>query len=129
MNITSRFLVVGALLLSACGPAATNNTPNSTNPTSTQGSLIVQTLTPICADVVKEQDVIPQLAKDAGITEQQVCECGLRRTETKLRAEPQILTTILTDRDQQIEILTELGAECAQELLQQAVRNSLNPGS
>lgn len=117
-------LLIGALLLTAC-TASTSNTGTG----SSQGSLIVQTLSPICVDQLQQRDVIPQQAKDLGITEAQVCDCGLRRTEAKFSAEPQLVVTILTDRDKQLEILSELATECASELLQQALLKQTRPAS
>lgn len=117
-------LLAGALLLTAC-TASTSNTGTG----SSQGSLIVQTLSPICVDQLRQRDVIPQQAKDLGITEAEVCDCGLRRTEAKFSAEPQLVVTILTDRDKQLEILSELATECASELLQQALLKQTRPAS
>lgn len=119
-------LVVSIMSLTAC--TATETTGTSTG-SSAQSSLIVQALSPICEDQLQKRDVIPQQAKDLGISEKAVCECGLRRTEAKFIAEPQLLGTILTDRDQQIEILTQLASECSAELLQQALLNRITPQS
>lgn len=124
MRNKKNILLVGALLLTAC-TASTSNTGTG----SSQGSLIVQTLSPICVDQLQQRDVIPQQAKDLGITEAEVCDCGLRRTEAKFSAEPQLVVTILTDRDKQLEILSELATECASELLQQALLKQTRPAS
>ena len=113
-----KFLATALLLLTACTAATGANTGTGS---SAQGSLIVQTLSPICVDQLQEREILPQQAKDLGITEAEVCDCGLRRTEAKFTAEPQLVVSILTDRDKQIEILTELAAECSSELLQQAL--------
>lgn len=121
------FLVGFVMALTACD--ASSNTTGTGTGSSAQSSLIVQTLSPICADQLEQRDVIPQQAKDLGVTEAEVCDCGLRRTEAKFRAEPQLLGTILTDRDQQIEILTQLASECSAELLQQALLKQVNPQS
>lgn len=125
--LTKNVLLIGALFLSACTAGAGNTGTGTTS--SSQGSLIVQTLSPICVDQLQQRDVIPQQAKDLGITEAQVCDCGLRRTETKFSADPQLVVTILTDRDKQLEILSELATECASELLQQALLRQTRPAS
>ena len=124
--LTKNVLLIGALFLSACTAGASNTGTGTSN---SQGSLIVQTLSPICVDQLQQRDVIPQQAKDLGITEAQVCDCGLRRTETKFSADPQLVVTILTDRDKQLEILSELATECASELLQQALLRQTRPAS
>lgn len=122
------FLVGFLVVLTACN--ASSNTATGTGTGSgAQSSLIVQTLSPICADQLQQRDVIPQQARDLGITEAAVCDCGLRRTEAKFTAEPQLLGTILTDRDQQIEIMTQLASECSAELLQQALLRQVTPQS
>lgn len=112
----------------ACSASGTTAAGTGTG-SSVQSSLIVQALSPICTDQLQKRDVIPQQAKDLGISEKAVCECGLRRTEAKFIAEPQLLGTILTDRDKQIEILTQLASECSAELLQQALLKQISPQS
>ncbi len=118
-----------ACILFSCTPTGTSNPGTGTDGNTTQTSLIVQTLTPICTQAVRDQDLIPQIAKDVGITEQAVCDCGLRRTETKFKEEPQLVVTIINDRDKQIEIMTELATECTQELAQQAIQRGLSGGN
>ncbi len=122
------FLAGFLMVFTACTAAGSNTTGTGTG-SSAQSSLIVQTLSPICADQLQKREVIPQQAKDLGITDAAVCDCGLRRTEAKFTAEPQLLVTILTDRDKQIEILTQLASECSAELLQQALLKQVNPQS
>lgn len=123
-----KLLALSLMSFTACTAAGTTATGTGTG-SSAQSSLIVQTLSPICVDQLQKNDVIPQQAKDLGITDKAVCDCGLRRTEAKFIAEPQLLGTILTDRDQQIEILTQLAAECSSELLQQALLKKITPQS
>lgn len=122
------FLASFLMVFTACTAAGSNTTGTGTG-SSAQSSLIVQTLSPICADQLQQREIIPQQAKDLGITDAAVCDCGLRRTEAKFTAEPQLLVTILTDRDKQIEILTQLASECSAELLQQALLKQINPQS
>lgn len=126
--LSRKMLLTGILLLTTACNTNAGNTGTGTG-SSTQGSLIVQTLSPICVDQLKTRELIPQLAKDLGITEAEVCDCGLRRTEAKFAAEPQLVVTILTDRDKQLEILSELSSECALELAQQAALKQTRPAS
>jgi hypothetical protein len=122
------FLASFLIVFTACTAAGSNTTGTGTG-SSAQSSLIVQTLSPICVDQVQKFGLIPQQAKDLGVTEAAVCDCGLRRTEAKFTTEPQLLGTILTDRDKQIEILTQLATECSAELLQQALLRKVTPQS
>lgn len=122
------FLVrgLGTLVLAALvgctnipGGTTTSSTPSpSSSPVS---SIITQALTPICANTLKDRDIIPQQARDFGIDETAVCGCGLRRMETKLTNEPALFIEIFSNRDQQIKILSELSSECAAELLGNAL--------
>lgn len=105
-------------------PAGTSSTPTPSS--SPQNSIITQALTPICANTLKDRDIIPQQARDFGIDEAAVCNCGIRRMETKLKNEPALFVQIFSDRDQQIKILSELSSECAAELLGNALTNGGN---
>ncbi len=121
--MTKAFLTRGLSTLALLAIAGCTNTPAGTTPgsTSTQGSIITQALTPICASTLKDRDIIPQQARDFGIDETAVCDCGIRRMETKLKNEPGLFVQIFSDRDQQIKIMSELSSECAVELLGNAL--------
>ncbi|HEY9844545.1 MAG: hypothetical protein ACAI44_23735 [Candidatus Sericytochromatia bacterium] len=116
------------LLLTACstgaGPAQTGTSTN--NPGT---SLIVKGLTPLCASTLRERDVIPQQARNLGVDEAAVCECGLRRVETKLSQNPALILDLLRSTDAQVALLVQVGGECSAELLQRAITGQPYPGS
>lgn len=114
------FGLSACLAVLACNPTGA---PTGTG-SSAQSTIITQTLTPICADTLKGQKIIPEQAVNLGITETAVCECGIRRVEAKVTANPAILIDILNDKDKQISTLVELGQECVTELLQKALQKA-----
>jgi hypothetical protein len=117
------------LLLAACGPN-TNNPPSPTGPNTPAGgraSVVVEILSPICADTLRDRDIIPQQARDFGIDEAAVCKCGLSRTEAKLLANPTQILDLLVNQDAQIKFLLDVGQECTGELLQQAITGVFRP--
>lgn len=121
-----RFLAL-CLLLSACTPGG-NPPPAQTGPQA-QTSQLTQILSPICAETLRERDVIPQEARNFGIDEAAVCRCGIARTETKLRANPGQIVDLLLNQDAQIQFLVELGQECSVQLLQEALSGQNRPVS
>lgn len=114
------------LLLSACTPGS-NLPPAQTGGTNAQTSQLTQILSPICADTLRDQNVIPQDARNFGIDEAAVCRCGIARTETKLRANPGRIVDLLLNQDAQIQFLVELGQECSVQLLQEALTGQNRP--
>lgn len=121
-------------LLSALGILAGCNTglgptqPGaSASPSSTTGSLIVQALTPICASTLRDKQVLPSQAAQFGIDEAAVCECGLRRVEAKVAANPAVILDVLKSTDAQINLLVQVGGECSAELIQKAILGNLSP--
>lgn len=114
------------LLLSACSG---NNQPSQTNTPSVGAGLLVQVLNPICTKTLQEQKIIPDAARNVGVNESAVCECGLRKVETKVAANPARILDIINSSDAQINFLKEVGAECAGELAQKAVAGVFNPGA
>ncbi|MBT9547724.1 MAG: hypothetical protein IV090_20195 [Candidatus Sericytochromatia bacterium] len=114
------------LLLIAC---STNNQPSQTQAPSVGAGVLVQVLSPICSKTLQEQKVIPDAARNLGVNEAAVCECGLRKVETKVAANPARVLVIINSSDAQISFLKEVGAECAGELAQKAVAGVFNPGA
>lgn len=115
------FALVSTIILAA-GCTAGSLPGQTTSPTSNPGtSLIVQGLTPICASTLRDRNIIPDLARNAGITEATVCECGLRKAEVELSSNPALLIEILRSTDAQITLLTRVGTQCSAELLQRAI--------
>lgn len=121
MKKTLYSLATFGVLLAGCTagslPGQTTTSP-TTNPST---SLIVQGLTPICASTLRDRNIIPQQARNFGITEETVCECGLRKAETELVTNPALLLEILRSTDAQINLLVRVGGQCSAELLQRAV--------
>ena len=105
-------------LLASCNTGAAPGQTTSSNP---GASLIVAGLTPICASTLRDRDVIPQAARNAGIDEAAVCECGLRKAETQIRTNPALLVELLRSTDAQIQLLVSVGSECTAELVQRAI--------
>ncbi|MGV3527021.1 MAG: hypothetical protein ACO1RX_22590 [Candidatus Sericytochromatia bacterium] len=121
-----KYLLPLALLLSACN---TGSSPANTTGNASQASLITQVITPICASTLRDQDIVPQQARNLGIDETAVCECGVRRVESKIAANPGRLVTVLSSTDAQIQLISELGTECTQELLVRALGGQPNTGA
>lgn len=115
--------LAAGLALAGCNTgAAPGQTSSPTGTTGNTGaSLIVAGLTPICANTLRDKDVIPQAARNAGVDEAAVCECGLRRAETKLISNPALLVDILRSTDAQVQLLVQVGTECTAELVQRAL--------
>lgn len=111
-------------LLTAC---STGNSPAQTSSSTTTNSLIVQSLTPLCASTLKDQKVIPDQAKKLSVDEKAVCECGLRKVETKLTSNPALFIDVLRSTDAQIKLLVDVGTECSGELLKKALLSQLQP--
>lgn len=106
------------LIFSGC---TLGSTPANTSSTTPGASLIVQGLTPICASTLRDRNIIPQQARNLGVTEAAVCECGLRKVETRLAANPALILDILRSTDAQINLLIQVGGECAAEMLGRAL--------
>ncbi|MBF2055000.1 MAG: hypothetical protein IGS03_16250 [Candidatus Sericytochromatia bacterium] len=115
------------LLLTACTPGG--NPPPAQTGSNAQTSQLTQVLSPICADTLRDQNVIPQEARNFGIDEAAVCRCGIARTETKLRANPGQIVDLLLNQDAQIRFLVELGQECSVQLLQEALSGQNRPAA
>lgn len=117
-------LLAAALILSACGP---NGAITGLAKQGTQAAVGV--LTPICANLVEDRDIIPDIAKGVGIDEEAVCDCGLRKAEVKLTAQPQLAVDILQDEEARNTFMIAVATECAGELLQKAVNQVTNPNA
>lgn len=126
MTLSFKHLLPAALLLTACN---TGSSPANTTGNTTNVSLITQVITPICASTLRDQDIVPQQARNLGIDEAAVCECGVRRVESKIAANPGRLLTVLSSTDAQIQLISELGTECTQELLVRALGGQPNTGA
>lgn len=112
------------LLLAACSPGST---PSQTSSNPISSGILVQTLTPICASTLRDRNVIPSQARGFGIDETAVCECGLRKVQDKVAANPAILIDVLRNTDTQVSLLVSVGAECSQELLTRALTGQPYP--
>lgn len=106
-------LLAAVLLLSACGPAG--------NLLKTGTKAAVDVLSPICANLVEDQDIIPQQAKDLKIDEKAVCDCGLKKAETKLTAQPDLVLKIINEEEDRNQFMLEVATECSGELLKTAL--------
>lgn len=127
MNQISRqkhFLAPLLLLLAACSPGST---PSQTSSNPITGGILVQTLTPICASTLRDKNVVPSQARSFGIDETAVCECGLRKVQDKVAANPAILIDVLRNTDTQVSLLVSVGSECSQELLTRALTGQPYP--
>lgn len=113
-------ILTGLLLLVACGPKTADTT--GSNP---QLQLVTQALTPICEQTLKDQKIMPEDAAKFGVTEKAVCECGLSKTEGKLTSDPARIIKIISSEDEQVKFLTEVGSECAVELVKKAVSDAV----
>lgn len=109
------------VLLAAC-----SSTPTQTGSTSTSG-ILVQALTPICASTLRDRKVIPEQARGFGIDETAVCECGLRKVQDRVAANPALLVDVLRSTDAQISLLVSVGTDCSKELLARALTGQPYP--